>query len=178
MITEKRYIKESTPLRGPEGLTLQNAAQGLFSFLAPARRRREHEPFSGFHLLDNLETQLNLHRMLLSVLEAKRRAAIERDVFGMEAAGKKEQAILERIERMERWRDTILESMGQRAGRTERLPLEEVLHLLPAEAAAKCKILIQRLTDSCRQIVLLKGFLPSVTASRFRRPRRRCNATG
>ena len=68
------------------------------------------------YLLENLKLQLDLHGRLISLQEKKRRAVVERDIGGLEAAVADEEDVVVKVKHLTEVRGAILEKLAQRFG--------------------------------------------------------------
>ncbi len=71
---------------------------------------------STHYLLENLKLQLDLHGKLISLQERKRRAVIERDLGGLEAAVSEEETVVKTAKHLTEVRGAIVERLAQRFG--------------------------------------------------------------
>lgn len=71
---------------------------------------------STHYLLENLKLQLDLHGKLISLQEKKRRAVVERDLGGLEAAVSEEETVVKTVKHLTEVRGAIVEKLAQRFG--------------------------------------------------------------
>ncbi len=111
---------------------------------------------STHYLFENLKLQLNLHGVLLSLLEKKRRAVIERDLGGLEAALSQEEDVVEKIRHLTEGRTAIMEKFAERHGLlTHEIGLSLIGGDLPQDARDAFEEILFELSETAHKIVEL-----------------------
>jgi hypothetical protein len=111
---------------------------------------------SAHYLFENLELQLALHGELLSILEKKRRAVIERDLGGLEAALSSEENIVEEIRHLTEGRTSIMEKFAERHGiLPEEIRLGKIGEYLPEQTLNAFEETLVELSESAGKIIEL-----------------------
>ena len=127
---------------------------------------------SAHYLFENLELQLNLHGKLLSILEKKRRAVIERDLGGLEAALSSEENIVEEIRHLTDGRTAIMEKFAERHGiQPEEIRLGKIGEYLPEQTLKAFEETLHELSESAGKIIELDTLtLPRRKTKKAKRP--------
>ncbi len=111
---------------------------------------------SAHYLFENLKLQLNLHDSLLSLLEKKRRAVIERDLGGLEATLSKEEGVVEKIRHLTEGRTAIMEKFAERHGLLpHEIKLSKIGEYLPQNVLGVFEETLYGLSETARKIVEL-----------------------
>lgn len=111
---------------------------------------------SAHYLFENLELQLDLHGELLSLLEKKRRAVIERDIGGLEAALSSEESVVEEIRHLTEGRTAIMEKFAERHGLLpHEIRLSKIGEYLPQQTLNAFEETLHELSESAGKIIEL-----------------------
>ena len=111
---------------------------------------------SAHYLFENLELQLDLHGELLSILEKKRRAVIERDLGGLEAALSNEENVVEEIRHLTEGRTAIMEKFAERHGLLpEEIRLSKIGEYLPQQTLNAFEETLCELSETAGKIIEL-----------------------
>jgi len=111
---------------------------------------------STHYLFENLKLQLNLHGVLLSLIEKKRRAVIERDIGGLEAVLSREENVVEEIKRLTEGRTSIMEKFAERHGLlTNEVGLSLIGRDLPQDARDAFEEILFELSETAHKIIEL-----------------------
>ncbi len=111
---------------------------------------------SAHYLFENLKLQLNLHGGLLSLLEKKHRAIIERDLGGLEAALSREEDVVEEIRHLTEGRPAIMEKFAERHGLLpHEIKLSKIGEYLPRHVLDAFEETLYELSETARKIVEL-----------------------
>lgn len=111
---------------------------------------------SAHYLFENLKLQLDLHGRLLSLLEKKRRAVIERDLGGLEAALTDEEGVVEKIKYLTEIRTAIMEKFAERFGLApDEIKLGKIGEDLPQDMHEAFGRTLRELSGTARRIVEL-----------------------
>jgi len=131
---------------------------------------------SAHYLFENLKLQLNLHGSLLSLLEKKRRAVIERDLGGLEAALSKEEDVVEEIRHLTEGRTAIIEKFAERHGLLpHEIRLSKIGEYLSQDVLGVFEETLYGLSDTARKIVELDTLaLPKRKGKRTKRSASPC----
>ena len=127
---------------------------------------------SAHYLFENLELQLNLHGELLSILEKKRRAVIERDLGGLEAALSSEENVVDEIRHLTEGRTAIMEKFAERHGlQPEEIRLGKIGEYLPQQTLNAFEDTLLELSESAGKIIELDTTtLPRRKVKKAKRP--------
>lgn len=133
---------------------------------------------SAHYLFENLKLQLNLHGGLLSLLEKKRRAVIERDLGGLEAALSREESVVEKIRHLTEGRTAIMEKFAERHGLLpHEIKLSKIGEYLPQHVLDAFEETLYELSETAAKIVELDTLtLPKKRPKRTGRTGRPCVA--
>ena len=105
-------------------------------------------------MLENLKLQLSLHHELLSLLEKKRRAVIERDVGALEAALMQEEDVVETLRRLTDVRTSIMEKFAERMGMpSKEITLRSIGEKIEDEIREAFTEILQELSETAHKIV-------------------------
>ncbi len=126
---------------------------------------------SAHYLFENLKLQLNLHGSLLSLLEKKRIAVIERDLGGLEAALSKEEGMVEKIKHLTEGRTAIMEKFAERHGLLpHEIRLSKIGEYLPQQTLNAFEETLHELSESAGKIIELDTLtLPKRKGKRTKR---------
>ncbi len=131
---------------------------------------------SAHYLFENLKLQLNLHGNLLSLLEKKRRAVIERDLGGLEAALSEEEGMVEEIKHLTEGRTAIMEKFAERHGLLpHEIRLSKIGEGLPQHVRDAFEGTLRELSETARKLVELDTItLPKRKGKRTKRSASTC----
>ena len=123
---------------------------------------------STHYLLENLKMQLDLHRKLISLQKKKKRAVIERDLGGLEAAVAQEEEVVNTVKRLTEVRTAIIEKLAERFGTNPRdAKLSEVVgKTLEEDMKEVFDKTVQDLSETARKMVDLDTIIAPKKASR------------
>ena len=126
---------------------------------------------SAHYLFENLELQLDRHGELLCILEKKRRAVIERDLGGLEAALSSEENVVEEIKHLTEGRTSIMEKFAERHGLLpEEIRLSKIGEYLPQQTLNAFEETLCELSETAGKIIELDTLtLPRRKAKKTRR---------
>ncbi len=111
---------------------------------------------SAHYLFEKLELQLELHGELLSLLEKKRRAVIERDLGGLEAALSSEENVVNEIRHLTEGRTAIMDKFAERHGLLpDEIRLSKIGEYLPQQTLNAFEETLCELSETAGKIIEL-----------------------
>lgn len=134
---------------------------------------------SAHYLFENLKLQLDLHGSLLFLLEKKRRAVIERDLGGLEAALSREEDVVKKIRHLTEGRTAIMEKFAERHGLLpHEVSLSKIGKYLPQHVLDVFEETLYELSETAHKIAELDILtLPKRKGKRAKRSAPPCIST-